>query len=207
MRPSLIIILSFFISIAFGQLGEGIVHVAINEHTRIDFYSDTLKQTPDKQIQFFEDASINSLSIKNLEREREWLNPQAMWLDYSFFFFRCIRQTRGYYEVVANNDTGKTFWIKQADYLSFQDWEEFLISVLTVGRNTEQEIKEKPDETAQTIAFTSDECFHVKQMQGDWVEITTEGLCTEGQTDRNYTTGWIKWREGDVLLIDYYLTM
>lgn len=208
MRNILIIILFFFVLPTFGQLGKGIVNVAFDENTRIDFYSDTLTSIPEKQIQFFLDESIKGYNIRDLKKQKEWLKPQAMWFDYDFFFFRCIHQTENFYKVVVNNQTGMTYWIKKADFLSFQDWEQLLIGVLTISRNNDQSIKAKPDSDSQTIDFEADDCFHVIKMQGDWIEITTNGTCTEFEmTSGKLDSGWIKWREDDNLLIEYFLAM
>jgi hypothetical protein len=179
MRNILIIIQTLFALSTFGQLGGGIVSVAFNENTRIDFYSDTLNSSPDKQIMFFLDESIKGYNIRQIETKKEWLKPQSLWLDYNFFFFRCIQQTDNFYKVIVNNQTGLAYWINKADFLSFQNWEQFLIGVLTVSRNNDQDIKAKPDSDSKTIDFTAEDCFHVVKMEGDWIEITTNGTCSE----------------------------
>ena len=79
---------------------------------------------------------------------------------------------------------------------------------MTIEREVKQEIKSKPDIDSSSIEFVGDDCFHVKQMKGDWIEITTSGLCSEEElTNGKLDSGWIKWREKGRLLIKYYLTM
>ena len=71
MRYSILVIQFFLFLPSFGQLGEGIVRVAFDNTTHIDFYADTLDNKPDKQIQFFLDETINSYNIKNLNTVKE----------------------------------------------------------------------------------------------------------------------------------------
>ena len=193
---------------AFGQLGEGIVRFAFDENTRIDFYTDTSDSSPERLIQFFFDESTRSYNIRDIEIKKEWLNPQAIWLDYDFFFFRCIQQTDNFYKVVTNNQTGLAYWVKKADFITYQNWEQFLLGVLTISRNTDQDIKLEPDSDSPKIDFIAEDCFHVVKMKGDWIEITTNGICKdEDLTTGKLTSGWIRWREGEKLLIDYFLIM
>jgi hypothetical protein len=45
-------------------------------------------------------------------------------------------------------------------------------------------------------------------MNGDWIEIFTADYCDESYTDSKtkIESGWIKWRQGNKLLIEYYIT-
>ena len=48
----------------------------------------------------------------------------------------------------------------------------------------------------------------VKSINGDWIEISTPDYCDENYTDSTapIKSGWIKWRQGNKLLIDYFIT-
>lgn len=67
----------------YGQvtLGIGIVKIEFDSNTVVDFYKSPTDRTFTKRIEFFDDKSINSWNIKNLEREKTWLKPEVLWLD------------------------------------------------------------------------------------------------------------------------------
>lgn len=110
--------------------------------------------------------------------------------------------------MIFNNATGLAFWIKRSKILSFLNWEDFLRGVLFVGRLTNQEIKLEPDLNSKSFEFIGDDCFHVKNMLDNWIKITTEGLCEDEElTMGRLKSDWIKWKDKDTLLIDYFLTM
>jgi len=71
-----------------------------------------------------------------------------------------------------------------------------------------QKIRTEPDEKSQEIEYQGTDCFVVKSMKGDWIEITTPNYCDENFTDSKtpIKSGWIKWRKGNELLISYFTT-
>ena len=72
-----------------------------------------------------------------------------------------------------------------------------------------QAIRAEPNEQSKEISYTElEDCFQVKSMKGDWIEIFTSYNC-EHSNSKNRTeikSGWIKWRDGNNLLIEYFLT-
>lgn len=77
-----------------------------------------------------------------------------------------------------------------------------------VGRlaDHKQIIRKQPSDTADEIKYEGRDCFQVKSLKGDWIEIFTTDHCDEGQNRIEIKSGWIKWRRGEELLIDYYTT-
>ncbi len=94
------------------DLGIGLVSINFDDKAVIDFYAKPDDKQKAKTIQSFYDKSINNWNIKNLEAQKQWLKPETLWLDYSTFNFRCKSKSKDWYEVIVNNQTGKTFWIK-----------------------------------------------------------------------------------------------
>lgn len=45
-------------------------------------------------------------------------------------------------------------------------------------------------------------------MRGDWIEIFTADYCEDGYTESKtkIKSGWIKWKQGNTLLIEYFIT-
>lgn len=191
-------------------LGIGLVSIDFDDNTVLEFYSDTLDTVPEKVIAFFDDKSINSWNIKNLDEQKKWLSPESLWLDYSAFSLRILTRSDKWFDVIVNNETGKTYWLRDTELTEFEDWEKYLKHMFGVARLPEfkQKIRTKPAENAQEITYNGADCFIIKSMSGDWVEIVTPDQCNEGYTGSGspIKSGWIKWRRGDALLINYFIT-
>lgn len=212
MRLLIINILLLFSTEVWSQtdLGIGLVSIDFDDKTVLDFYSDTLAKEPEKEIEFFDDRTVNSWNIKDLEKQKEWLQPEVLWLDYFAFTFRCLNQTDKWFEIIVNNETKTTYWLKRTDSTKFNNWEEYLKDMFGVERDPSfpQQIRTEPTDNSSEIHYRGTDCFVVKSMKGDWIEITTPDYCDENFTYSKtpIKSGWIKWRQGDKLTINYFTT-
>jgi hypothetical protein len=93
---------------SYGQvtLGTGVAKIEFDAETIVDFYTKPTDKVYSKRIEFFDDKGINSWNIKDLEKEKVWLKPELLWLDYSQFNFRCKSKTNDWLEVIVNNEDG-----------------------------------------------------------------------------------------------------
>jgi hypothetical protein len=210
MRVWTTILLLTIWTVGYGQvtLGTGIVKIEFNEKTVVDFYKKPADKVQFKRIEFFDDKSINSWNIKNLEKEKAWLKPEVLWLDYSQFNFRCKSTNGDWLELIVNNDNGQTYWIKKNTTIKFLTWEEYLKDMFGVDRleDYKQKIRKEPSDTAEEIKYEGRDCFEVKSLRGDWIEIFSTDHCDEGKNKDKIKSGWIKWRHGDKLMIEYHTT-
>lgn len=200
-------------SIAFlnqPEIGTGLVKIIFDAETKLDFYAKKTDDNPIKSIEFFDDTAINSWSIRNLKQEQKWLQPESLWLDYHQFNFRCINQSKGWFEILVNHQTGKTYWLRESNETQYISWENNLKNMFSVVRLTEypQSIKTEPTDAATEIEYEGDDCFIVKAMKDDWIEIATADYCEDGYTDSKtpINSGWIKWKSGNTFLIEYFPT-
>jgi hypothetical protein len=192
------------------DLGVGLISIDFDDKTILEFYSDTSATEPIKVVEFFDDRSINSWNIKDFDKQKEWLKPEGLWLDYFAFTFRCLTKTDKWFEIIVNIQTEKTYWLKKTDSTKFKSWEEYLKDMFGIERlsNYPQKIRTEPTENSQEIEYQGTDCFEVKSMKGDWIEITTPDYCDENFTDSKtpIKSGWIRWRKGDELVINYFTT-
>ena len=192
------------------DLGLGLVSINFDDKTTLHFYSTPNDKEPKRTIQFFNDQKINSWNIRDLDNQREWLNPEVLWLDYSQFVFRCLTVNANWLKVMVNNTTAETLWLKKSDLTTFNDWEGFLKEMFGVARllDQQQKIRVSPSDNSDEIIYQGQDCFQVKSMKGDWIEIFTADYCDESYTDgkTKIKSGWIKWRQGNKLLIEYFTT-
>jgi hypothetical protein len=188
------------------DLGIGVVSVNFDEKTVIHFYEKPNSDAPTQTIRFFNDESIRSWNIEDLDAVRKWLAPESLWLDYNSFVFRCRARQAGWLQVIVNNNTGKSYWVKASPVLQFQTWETFLKGMFSVARSKEfpQKILVSPAAGSREVRYRRRDCFDVMSMRGDWIQVTQAGHCEN--PDKRFRSGWIRWRRGRTLLIEYFIT-
>ena len=201
----------FFLTInLWGQtdLGIGLVSIDFGDKTVLHFYASQADTLPKKTIEFFDDKSINSWNIRDLDKQKRWLKPESLWLDYSSFVFRCKSLTNNWFEVIVNNENGESLWLKKNEFTKYSSWETYLQEMFGVARLPRQiqKIRKQPSDTSEEIKYSGQDCFQVKSMKGDWIEIFTADYCDNVDNKTKIDSGWIKWRQGNQLLIEYYLT-
>ena len=204
----LLIFLQEIGGICFAQttLGTGLLSVDFDGNTIVSFYNKPTDKLPIKTVEFFNDLRIDSWNIKNLKAQKEWLNPEVLWLDYSPLVFRVKSKTDQGFQIIVNNKTNQTYWVKRNQSMTFLTWETFLKNMFSVARLniSDQKIRKLPIENAEQINYKGKDCFQVKSMKGDWIEIFTADNCDQSKT--KLKTGWLKWRQGNKLLIKYFIT-
>lgn len=185
------------------ELGIGIVVVDFNESTIVEFYSSpdsSLK--PVKSIKFYDDHVNQVWKIKNMETHKLWLKPEAYNPLYDLLAFRCVSVKDGWNEVIVNNSTGQKYWVKATEIIKFNDWLTFLQNGKCISKGkTEIRILENPEENAKAVEFTGKECFRIKSMKEEWIEITLPVVDQTGILIEK--TGWMRWKNGNDLLIKY----
>lgn len=202
----LLLILSFS-ELVYGQdeLGIGLISVEFTDTTTLFFYKNKEDVKPTHVVDFFADSKINSINIKDLDK-KEWLKPEVLWIDYNAFVFRCVSKTDKWIQVVTNNETGEKYWLRSNHILKFQTWSTFLKNVVGVSRlqHIKQKIRKFPSIKSKEIKFEGDDCFQVKTVQNEWIEIFTPDYCDD---TIEIKSGWIKWKDKNKLLIEYFLIM
>lgn len=189
---------------AQAELGIGLASIKFNDKTVLKLYVDPYDREPKHIIEFYNDE-IEGTTIRDAETQEEWLKPEVFSIEYGQLIFRCKSESRFWAEIIVNNETGETLWLKKTKTTILSTWDIFLKEMFMVSRNSfQQEIRMQPNDTAQEITFDGEECFQVKAMKGDWIQIFTADHCDE--VGNRLKSGWIKWKEGEKLLIEYFLS-
>jgi hypothetical protein len=177
------------------DLGIGLVSITFDEKTTLHFYSAPNDEQPTATLQFFDDHKINSISIRDLEKHEVWLKPEVLGLDYLSFIFRCSTIENNWMEVIVNNETGKTLWLKQSNIITFDTWESYIINMFLISRlpyqnlpEEKQKIRSFPHEDSVEIIYDDEDCFQVKSMKGDWIEIYTTDICDDYPAKSKFMT-------------------
>ena len=126
----------------FGQaeLGIGLISIDFNDSTSLFFYSHHEDVQAVQTLQFYYDSTINGVYAHNIDKQT-WLRPEALNLDYDIFLLRCKSEDKSEFEVIVNNETGKTYWVKKVGNVRFLTWEEYLKNTFSVRRFSQTIIK------------------------------------------------------------------
>jgi hypothetical protein len=189
--------------------GAGMVSIQFDDKTELRFYKDTFESDPVHVLKFFYDTAVYGYNIRSLAKHRVWLDPELLWLEYGRFLLRCEVASGDWYKVVVDKGAGTTLWLRHGESVGLIDWPMFLRSTSGVVRLRDhpQKIRATPSDSGKSIVYTGPDCFQVRRVQGDWIEIFTHELCAEEHPGiRNpLQSGWIRWRRGALLLIEYFL--
>ncbi len=103
----------------------------------------------------------------------------------------------GWVEIVYNNSTGETGWIKEDDPYKFMTWINFYntygkkygLNLLKGAPVTCKDIKSSPEETAQTISTMNvPQKIHLNVIRGNWALVSVLDM------DKTPKTGYVRWR-------------
>lgn len=129
-----------------------------------------------------------------------WLLPEAMNQQFGIVYLKVIAVGREFVVVEGNSQNGQKVRIKkQGGELLY--WPDFLLSTNSIDfLNAQAQVpKIKPFHEASDVN-TAFEYMAILEIQGEWalVELKDKGL-------RQVDKGYIQWKKGDKLLINYIL--
>lgn len=152
--------------------------------------------------------------------------PQFYKPDYGILQFVCLASDPNTYTVLADSTTVK-YIRKSTDGIVFKYWNEYILESFGIRRKRADELTNKsshllraaPAESAPSIDVPSGhEMFCPMEVQNDWVKVRYDCFYNreqnphEGEPCHNFidqcenpVTGWLKWRDGNELLIDIFL--
>ena len=108
--------------------------------------------------------------------------------------------TDDWVEIVYNNQTGKTGWIKKDDPYKFMTWINFYntygkkygLRLLKSAPETCKDMKSSPEDMAKTISTMNyPQKINLNALRGNWALVSVMDL------DKMPKTGYIRWRSDD----------
>lgn len=140
-------------------------------------------------------------SIVLSDEHEPTLHPWANKTDYGILVFRVIGQQNNYYKVIADEDKQRTAFLKKADpAMEFQTWDQHILKTFSVEFDEQQNpARKKPDAQSAVISIKDegDIVFHPIAVQGEWMQV-------EWGDGSPANTGWIRWKNGNKRLIEFY---
>lgn len=129
-----------------------------------------------------------------------WLYPEHLKLDYGVMYFKVLGIGHDFVKVIANKANAQVSYVDK-NHGQFISWPEFLMSINSVEfkEGSSGKVFSKPFEHAGEIAieyaFIQPLMVHEEWLYGKFVD---EQLKEKGK-------GWIRWRKGNKLYINYSL--
>lgn len=184
--------------------------------SQVDIDNATKKDTIlNNDLEFFNDLSVlgkglikvngkdNLTIIKNNEGSIEnvydpTITPIFFKPDYGIFYLVCVSEEKNNYEIQIDKES-TAMLSKREGGINFLSWNDFLLSTTGISNlNWEKNpLKKKPGNESITLEVSEEDGFVVVKVSNEWIQVSNE----EGQI------GWIKWKQGNKLLIDAYLLM
>lgn len=191
------------------SLGSGLI--LANE--KFDLFNDSLL------IEKF--LTVHPFNGTNIETS---IRPKFYSPDYGIIHFVCLDSNDKAYKVLINNSESK-FIPKQNQ--SYTTWGNYIITSYGIIRRSMDKggvfaklpLRNEANDNADTIAIPQEhELFCPMEVKGDWVKVKYDCFYNDEQNEHegtpcheyiqlctNPVAGWLKWREGNKVLIDIFL--
>ncbi len=126
--------------------------------------------------------------------------PEIVKLDYDILLLRARSMTSSHIEVVVNRETGRTAWVERSA-VEFLDWPSFWLSVFAIevkDLNTNP-VRTKPLDHAARVLSAKETTYGVQAVRGNWLQVGP------AEASKAKPIGWIRWQDGEQILIGYFL--
>jgi hypothetical protein len=126
--------------------------------------------------------------------------PMAFHPDYFLLCLAVTRRDSGGYEVIVNQRTGLKKYIHMSPFLKFQTWPEHVLSVYALEFDTAKNpLRTKPNDHGPFISAPREQVvYRPAAIEGDWLRVTW------GEGPGDLPTGWVRWKLGTRLLVDFF---
>lgn len=149
------------------------------------------------KITLYRDINCKKIKVENAKIGKDII-PLLNKTDYSILFFVCVEKNNKFYKIITSS--GTYAYIKPSDKFIFYSWNEFLKNqVVGVESKNSNSLFDKIN--GKQVVFKnlqSDDEIEIINIKGDWLNIENTTI------NKNY---WLKWREGNKILIYLNLLM
>jgi hypothetical protein len=133
--------------------------------------------------------------------------PFAFHPDYFLLALKCVSKANGRDEVIVNEETGLRKYVKANDpVLKLVTWEEHVMNVFAVAFNREDNSPlEAPSGQMKKVALSNAEPFFQPiEIKGEWLKVKWKTTNEMERKEPKYDSGWIRWKEGESLLVELF---
>jgi len=185
----------------------GFAVVSFDSTTVLPFFAESVSsKLPVQVLRFYNDPATDSLSFQVTGKESyPLLRPEAHKLDYFLFELPVKRKRNAWLEVVVDERTGKTLWVREGKAVRFVDWLPEMQKAFAVERKSSEDnpLRIKPYRNAREVKLKGRDCFKIAGMRGDWIRVVQQDHCAGVASSS--AKGWVRWRnDRGCLLVNVY---
>jgi hypothetical protein len=180
-----------------------------------------------EEFEIFEDSLLTNSYVKwNMysgKQPSKPLVPKYFKPDYGIMHFICLEKTSKYFKIFVNDNQVK--YVPTMKSYQFVSWENYILNSYGIRKIKGEQsvdnqfIMQNNDLNSVKIALPKgQEMFCPMYVKGDWVKVkydcfyNEENNPHEGKPCQSYiekcqnpVTGWCRWRERNIVLIDIFL--
>jgi hypothetical protein len=152
------------------------------------------------RFSFYYDDSDGKFEYANAE-----FQPFAFHPDYFLLALKCVRREVGRYQVIVNEETGLRKYAKAGDpSLRFERWEDHMLTLFSVGFDRKvNPVRETPHGRVKTVV-QREVSFQPVAVRGEWLRVKWEASRRASKEGLRYASGWVRWKQGQRLLIELF---
>lgn len=158
----------------------------------------------DKIIFNKKELSLSDINTNKDFFQKQGFSPKGFWADAGYIFqFEYLRSNNNFIEVFI--DSKKTIVKKlllDSTLFKTETWQEHIIGTMIDLNQLKNIIRASPSEAGTSMGLenaTEDIIFIATKIQGEWLYIESESDC--GFEKNSIYNGWIRWRNGEKMLI------
>ena len=150
-------------------------------------------------------SEFSMSDIKELYNWQDDFKPYKFNIDYFLLLFKCLSYDGKRYSVIVNDQKNLIKYIDAGNIWKLRDWNDHVVNkVASIGIEFDDiKIKSKPDNQSDDIAFDVDKldpAVDPVEIKDEWMKIRF------WQSDKELY-GWIKWKEGNQILVALWYLM
>lgn len=120
---------------------------------------------------------------------------RAFYLDNGVIIIDANKINKKNYEIFID---GEWKFIEDTNF-TYQKWNTFLKQAY-IQLNENDKIYSKKSISAKELTFSNDLSFRIIKVSGDWLKIECNTVCEE--CNHNKVKGWVRWKDGNQILIN-----
>lgn len=165
------------------------------------------KQRGDSQIarelSFYFDWANIPRKVKVWEDDyNSWFSPMSGDTSDLDYYLTCKSRNGDWVEVVVNEKTKETLWLKNSFHVRFISWDKINKRKRWVKVKANTTIYGSRD-TSSAKLIPEVNCFQIDRVKGDWMKLSTRDSELCGCNDQNVLKNvWIRYRTRESLLIE-----
>lgn len=127
------------------------------------------------------------------------IRPFAWQPDNYLLVFRCVKKDKNGYVIISNEESNEIRYINFDDVnFKFETVEEHILSVFSVEFDSKSNpVRSASTDSSNIIPYDDDEFYFPTKIKGSWLQI-------QWGSEDDLKEGWIKWKEDNNIVIDWF---